>query len=55
MTRLPNIEYLQMHNLCINLKMAGDFSLPSNFEILNKMFSLHFILGYRGHELRDHN
>ena len=31
----------------MNFKMAGDFSLPSNFEILNKVFSLNFILGYQ--------
>ena len=51
MTQLPKskrlnakskIEYLRNFN-----KMAGDFSLPSNFEILNKMFSLNFILDYQ--------
>ena len=48
MTRLPKIEYLRRYFVYkFQDGWGGDFSLPSNFEILNKMFSLNFILGYQ--------
>ena len=47
MTQLPKIEYLRKYFVHKFQDGNGRNRVPSHFEILNKMFSYNFILGYQ--------
>ena len=47
MTQLPKIEYLRKYFVQKFQDGNGRNRVPSHFEILNKMFSLNFKLGYQ--------